>query len=293
MTTSHPSAASTANAPRLDMPNLGVHALWFAWFATLLATWPDLGPWARFGLVALGLPVNFWGYAVLHNHMHLSIARPKVLHWIVSRTLGFSVGFAYRGFHMHHFNHHKHSNGPLDWGHFEQGESVLLYALRNTLQAWNPAGPLMGHLFAVKKHRAELVLDLLLVDGGIVALIAWRPAMGLAYFAVVLATQACIFYINYAAHDQTDANDRARLAVTSTSRVYNTLFFNAGYHQAHHLKPQAYWRSLPALTDELAREGLVAPDLVTPLSPAGATFALRVVGRTSAKKRASVKECSP
>ena len=279
-------------APTFDLPNLAVHALWAVWIATLIATWSSLGWPSRLGMLALGLWINFWNYAVLHNHMHLSIARPKLAHWLVSRTLGIAVGFAYRGFYLHHFNHHKYSNAPGDWGRFEEGDSVLWYSVRSTLLAWTPGSALMRHLFKATKTKKEVIeflFDLVLIDGGIVLLIALQPSLGLSYWAVLLLGQTGIFYINYAAHDGADGTQKARLAITSTSRFYNTVFFNAGYHQAHHVRPQAPWRELPALTAALAKDGLVAQDLVTDISPTSPRW-VRLLGKPRA---ASLAECAP
>lgn len=265
-------------SPSLDLPNLAVHFLWLAWFAALLALWPALGPPARAGMLALGLPLHFWSYAVLHNHMHLPIARPAALRWIVSRTLGLSCGFAYRGYHAHHMNHHRHDNGPGDWGRPAPDESALAYCARWTLTPWVWPFPVLRKIFAAARgpaQRAELVLDLLLVNGGVAALILWRPSLGLSWLGMLLAGQFATFYLNLAAHHESDAADPSRLAVTSTSRLYNALCFNAGHHQAHHARPQEPWRTLPALTRTLESRGQAA--LRTPLAPVHPRWALRIM----------------
>jgi fatty acid desaturase len=64
--------------------------------------------------------------------------------------------------------------------------------------------------------------------------------------------------------------------VTTSSRFYNRCFFNAGYHQAHHLKPQVPWRALPALTEELVREGQVPSLLWTEHAPIHPAWIARV-----------------
>ncbi|HEX8702022.1 MAG TPA: fatty acid desaturase, partial [Myxococcaceae bacterium] len=104
----------------------------------------------------------------------------------------------------------------------------------------------------------------------------WQPSLGLSYFATVLVVQTCIHYLNLAAHLGSDSTDRTALAVTSTSRFYNTYFFNAGLHQAHHLKPQVPWRALPALTEELLRQGQHRTALVAQEAPINPAWIARV-----------------
>lgn len=267
-------------APLLDVPNLAVHALWWVWAVAFVGSWDALGWGSRAGMWAMGVAVMFWNYAVLHNHMHLSVARPKVLEWLVSRSLGLACGFAYRGYFLHHFNHHKYNDGPGDWGQRRPGESALLYCLRWTATPWlwpYDIVPKVWQAAKTRRYRLELLVDFALVDGSLLALILWRPALGLAYWALLLAGQFGVYWLNVAAHFGTDASHRDTLANTSTSRFYNTFFFNAGFHQAHHLRPQAPWRQLPLLTDELEAAGRIPSALKTPLSPIGARWVARVL----------------
>lgn len=272
-----------ATAPRLDVPNLAVHLLWAAWFAAVLVGWSSWSWAGRAVAMGLGWAVMFWNYAVLHNHMHVPVAKPPVLKWLVSRTLGLACGFAYRGYYVHHFNHHKYNDGPGDWERARPTESALAYCVRWALTPWFWPWEAVAHAWQGCKTRSqklELAVDFLVVDGTLLALLFWQPSLGVSYFATLLVVQTCIHHLNLAAHLGTDSTDRAGLAVTSTSRFYNTYFFNAGLHQAHHLKPQVPWRALPALTEELLRQGQHHPSLVTPYSPIhpswiGRVFAFR------------------
>ncbi|WP_395837720.1 fatty acid desaturase family protein [Archangium violaceum] len=246
----------------------------------MLLGWDALSEVGRAALLVLGFVLLFWNYAVLHNHMHVPIARPRALRWLVSRTLGLACGFAYRGFHIHHFNHHRYNDGEGDWGRRRPGEGALTYLVRSTLTPWFWPYALLGQIWKVasqkRGQRAELVLDFVLLQGSLVVLALWRPWLALSYFGMVLLGQLTIHLLNLAAHHETDATQRDGLGVTSTSRLYNLLCFNAGYHQAHHLRPQAPWRELPALTARLAGEGLVRPTLQTPLAPIHPAWVVRL-----------------
>jgi fatty acid desaturase len=256
--------------PALDVPNLAVHALWGAWFSGVLVSWSTWSLPLRIAAIVLGWAVMFWNYAVLHNHMHVPIARPRVLRWLVSRTLGLACGFAYRAYYVHHFNHHKYNDGPGDWGRPRPGEGALHYCVRWALTPWFWPWEAMGLVWKGCKTRSqklELMLDFAVVDGTLLALLAWQPSLALSLLAMLLVGQMCIHYLNLAAHAGSDSTDRTALAVTSTSLFYNRYFFNAGYHQAHHLKPQLPWRALPALTEQLLRQGQHSPSLYVEPSP--------------------------
>jgi len=267
-------------SPSLDLPSLAVHALWWSWLPAFVLSWSHLTWLGRVGMLVAGWAVLFWNYAVLHNHMHVPIAKPAALRWVVSRTLGLACGFPYRGYYLFHFNHHKYSDGPGDWGRHEPGEGALRYLLRNTLLPWFWPWDIVGKVWRATKTRAqrlELVMDFVLVDGTLLGLLCWEPALGLSFFAMLLVGQLCIFWLNLAAHFESDSTRRDSLAVTSTSPLYNFFFFNAGYHQAHHFWPQVPWQQLPAATRELAASARVRPTLQTSLSPINPLWVARVI----------------
>ncbi len=280
--------------PALDVSHLAVHALWWAWLPTLLLSWDSLPVTGRVTLLGAGVLVLFWNYAVLHDHMHVPIARPRALSWLVSRTLGLACGFAYRGYHIHHFNHHRYNDGEGDWGRRRGGEAGWTYLVRSTLTPWFWPYGLLGKVWKVASHkkgqRAELVLDFVLLQGSLVALALWRPGLALCYFGMVLVGQLSIYLLNLAAHHETDATRKDSLAVTSTSRLYNLLCFNAGHHQAHHLRPQVPWQELPALTARLASEGMLRPTLQTPLAPIHPFWVVRLLKSYAAAPCAPQKD---
>jgi fatty acid desaturase len=268
-----------SHAPRLDVSNLAVHALWWAWFAGLLWSWSSWPVGPRIAAMVVGWAVMFWNYAVLHNHMHVPIARPRALKWLVSRTLGLACGFAYRAYYIHHFNHHKYNDGPGDWGRPRPGEGALHYCVRWALTPWFWPWEAVGKVWSGCKTRGqklELMLDFAVVDGTLLALLMWQPSLGLSLLAMFLVGQTSIHYLNLAAHVSSDSTDRTALAVTSTSPFYNRYFFNAGYHQAHHLKPQVPWRALPALTAELLLQGQHRPSLQAEPAPIHPSWIARV-----------------
>lgn len=275
-----------STSPTLDLPSLAVHGLWWVWFPSFLLTWGELSWGGRVGMLVAGWAVLFWNYAVLHNHMHVPIAKPRALKWVVSRTLGLACGFPYQGYYRHHFNHHKFNDGPGDWGRRHEGEGVLRYLVRSTLTPWFWPFEAVSNVWAAAKTREErlnMVLDFVFVDGLLLGLLFWEPAMGLSLWGMFLVGQFCIYWLNLAAHFETDSTRRDSLGVTSTSSFYNFFFFNAGYHQAHHAWPQVAWQDLPEATEELAASARLRPTLQTSLSPINPFWVAKVIQGYSAE----------
>jgi fatty acid desaturase len=273
-------------SPLLDVPNLAVHALWWVWFPSFILSWSHLAWPGRAWMAVAGWAVLFWNYAVLHNHMHVPVVRPRPLKWVVSRTLGLSCGFPYRGYYLFHFNHHRYNDGPGDWGQRQAGEGAARYVLRSALTQWFWPWERLSHVWRAAKTRSqrlELLLDFAVVDGTLLGLVCWEPALGLTFFALLLVGQVSIFWLNLAAHFETDPSRRDSLGVTSTSRLYNFFFFNAGYHQAHHFWPQVPWQQLRGATQELAASARFRPALQTSRSPINPLWVLRVIQGYSAQ----------
>ncbi|MBN1206746.1 MAG: fatty acid desaturase [Myxococcaceae bacterium] len=273
-------------SPAIDLPSLAVHALWWGWFPALVVSWSHLSWAGRGGMLVAGWAVLFWNYAVLHNHMHVPIVKPSWPRWVVSRTLGLACGFPYRGYYLFHFNHHKYNDGPGDWGQRLPGESVPHYLARLTLRAWFWPWELVANVWRATKTRAqrlELVMDFVLVDGTLLGLLFWEPLMGLGFWGMVMVGHVSIYWLNLAAHFGSDPSRKDSLGVTSTSRLYNFFFFNAGFHQAHHYWPQVPWQELPAATRELAASARVRPTLQTSQAPINPFWVVRVIRSYSAE----------
>lgn len=85
------------------------------------------------------------------------------------------------------------------------------------------------------------------------ALFCYLPAMFLSF--------ALVNVQNYFEHYGASPSNRFANSVSYYGRIYNLLTFNDGYHQEHHLRPQAHWSRLPALRREMVN----AAHVVSPL----------------------------
>ena len=72
---------------------------------------------------------------------------------------------------------------------------------------------------------------------------------------------------NYYEHYGANPDDRFTDAVSHYGRVYNFLFFNEGFHQEHHLRPQGHWLDRPKVHQEFQEQLNTAPRHVSKYPP--------------------------
>src|SRR5690554_8039046 len=58
----------------------------------------------------------------------------------------------------------------------------------------------------------------------------------------------------YQQHQGLDLSSDLRAPRNTTSKLYNLISWNLGYHTAHHLHPGVHWSKLPALHDEIRHQ---------------------------------------
>jgi fatty acid desaturase len=58
----------------------------------------------------------------------------------------------------------------------------------------------------------------------------------------------------YMQHSDLDLSSDFTASRNSTSRLYNFISWNLGYHTAHHIKPNLHWSKLPAYHDSIKQQ---------------------------------------
>src|SRR5262249_3243005 len=98
---------------------------------------------------------------------------------------------------------------------------------------------------------------------GLLPWVAWESA-ALTLFLVAMGALnlrgLVIFYLpvwylgnaaaqaeNYLEHYGAAPGDRKTDSVSSYGRLYNLIWFNNGYHQEHHYRPQVHWTRIPGV----------------------------------------------
>ncbi len=211
---------------------------------------------------------NAWLYTVMimawigvgvihHHHAHLPMWRARRMNRWTDLWLAALQGHpTYAFVATHNANHHRHRHGPGDWARtyrFWGGDTnhALGYLLHPFQAAWALYPHFWAHLMRARQHRNGLWRWALIQYGLVLAV--WAVALSIdpskAFWYVLLPQVVAMHWLlgaNYFQHAHADGLSRWNYARNFTGFL-NTIYFNIGYHTAHHEHPRAHWSTMPAL----------------------------------------------
>jgi fatty acid desaturase len=230
-----------------------------------------------FGAVPLGVSVaaglasvflmttNFM--CVSHNFIHNPFFVSKRLNALFGVFNSLLVGGPESIIRIYHLRHHKYNNDAPDpetgttgdhtstwrYGEWpEREEGIVSYALLTYFRTD------VGDLVREAKRR-QLFRRALFETAAVLA--SWAVLAALNPWGFV-AFYLPVWYLgnagaqaeNYLEHHGAIPGDRKTDSVSSYGRFYNWIWFNNGYHQEHHFRPQVHWTRVPALREQLPPE---------------------------------------
>lgn len=211
-------------------------------------------------LSAFLIAVNY--QCIAHNFIHLPFFKNQVLNTCFSVLNSLALGVPQSVYRLHHLNHHRYNNDPeLDqsstWRYGKGGkeEWIISYALLGLVRT-----DLVG-LYRQAAERSRLVhaevLALLLFVGLLAFIQPWAAVLTL--LPTYALGQVFALWENYCEHHRAIPSDRWRDSVSCYNPVYNFCFFNNGYHQEHHLRPQVHWTQIAEVRGELPDDRVIVP----------------------------------
>lgn len=230
-----------------------VAAHWSGWSAATLA-----------GLFPISVLLAWYNPIIAtHNFLHTPFFRSPVANRAYAAFNSVNLGLPQVLYRFHHLNHHAHTNdrpGPdgrtrdlgSTFAHGRGGrhEHVLAYC---TLALFRPGTSAAWKTACRKGHGAQLAVELACCVGGIGTLLWLSPIFVLVYWLPAFYLGWCLAHMeNYYEHVGADPDDRFADSVSYYGRLYNRLLCNEGYHQEHHLRPQAHWTERPRIRQDLA-----------------------------------------
>ena len=167
-------------------------------------------------------------------------------------------------YRFHHLHHHKYNNDAPDpeTGTTKDLSSTWRFSRRperrGELPVLCPAGLLPLRLRLPPSRGEEAASDARAGDlarqwpcsSWLVVLGMLNP-LGLAcfYLPVWYLGNAAAQAENYLEHHGAVPGNRKTDSVSSYGRLYNLIWFNNGYHQEHHYRPQVHWTRIPEVKD--------------------------------------------
>jgi len=287
---------------RLDAVLLSISIAHLVSTLALASAWSRAPSFARAGMLALQVFMTVYSIIVVsHIFTHKPWFRSSKLNQVASMLNSINIGQSMQVYHLTHVrSHHRYNNDPkgadgrtkdltstFRYGKGDKPTGICRYALLGAATTFVDGG--RGVLSATRlwcvgerelairslaaigptKRTAELgqvrldrmaqfaAISLFLVIDWRWVLVCYLPALYTAF--VIVNVQ------NYYEHHRAAPSRRYANSVSHYGRLYNLLTFNDGYHQEHHLRPQAHWSELPRLRCELREELDRADRIVSPV----------------------------
>lgn len=197
---------------------------------------------------------------VAHNFIHNPFFKSKQLNGFFSVLNSIAIGLPQSSYRLHHLNHHRFNNQPENdesstWKYGKNGkeESIFTYSFIGLLrtdvitlirQAGTKSNLVYGELIVLMLFISVLAL----LNSKLVILYLIPSLVGGQIFAL---------WENYCEHHRADPYDRLRDSVSCYAPFYNWIWFNNGYHQEHHLRPQVHWTMIRVVQDELPKDRVI------------------------------------
>ena len=210
---------------------------------------------------------------IAHNHNHRATFQGRRWNNGFGHVLTFFYGYpTLMWIPTHSLNHHHYVNRPGDatatW-RYTNKHNLWVALTYPFVSGYFQSFPIREYISKVKKQKPELYsrirfqyilwIGAYVLMGVLAGYLHHHKQTGLGlyvwFFSVILpaiASSTTIMFFNFIQHVHTDAwsdHDHSR---NFTGRVFNFLFFNNGYHTAHHNSPALHWSELPAAHNEIA-----------------------------------------
>jgi fatty acid desaturase len=225
-------------------------------------------------LSMLGLAGAVFGGALLtctnfqciaHNAIHLPFFRSRTANLCFGVLNSIALGFPQTLYRAHHYNHHKYTNDAGDGTGATRDRSSLF---RGSHKPGTPVSAWRYVFSGVMRFELGLLYREAREARGTAAV--WLEVSALAAFSLGIAYVDALAWCvcaaawilgyasalleNYCEHVGARPGNRRSDSVSCYSRLYNLVWFNNGYHQEHHYRPQTHWTRVPELREQMLPE---------------------------------------
>lgn len=212
--------------------------------------------WGVAGVMLALLSISAMPGSISHNHHHVPTFTRAWMNRLYEVILFLEVGIPPYAWTIHHnLGHHKdyldQDMDPANW-RLADGRVMsrvrydVVGSLRIYPEIWRigRAYPELFRRFRVWTTVSLVVLGVFVLLDPVRALLLFIAPMPVMYLGLLDNT--------YMQHADLDTSSHLTASRNTTSRLYNLISWNLGYHTAHHLKPHVHWSRLPALDATLA-----------------------------------------
>ena len=208
---------------------------------------------------------------IAHNHNH----RPTFVGRRANNAFGHVLTLFYgyptlMWIPTHNLNHHRFVNrsgdATITW-RYTNRHNLFVAMTYFFVSSYFQSGPIQKYINRAKLRRGKLYARIVFqyalwisFFASMLGLSVWmhyqhRQGFFVWFFALVLpafSSVSSIMVFNYIQHVHTDAWSEHDHSRNFTGRTFNYLFFNNGYHTAHHEHPGMHWSDLSAAHDKIS-----------------------------------------
>lgn len=205
----------------------------------------------------------------VHNQSHVGMFRSRVLNRAVELLMFLQTGMYTTKFALHHnYGHHPHYRDPkLDPSTWVKADGTSMSRIAYIAHYFFTYNYHVARIGLAHRHLlAQCLRQVALSYLVLAALVYAKPVSALIIFvAPIVLVWLNFIHMTYDDHIDLFSQDAYAASHTKAHRLLNLLFFNNGYHLAHHLKPGLHWTKLPEFHRQIEAR-ITAPPSNTPLN---------------------------
>ena len=225
---------------------------------------------AMFGQLSAPVTVSLGVFLILlictnfqctaHNFLHNPFFVSKRLNQVFSVVNTLVLGMPQSLYRLHHLHHHKYNNDAKDpeTGLTQDRTSTYRYARRPGQKEFILSYVFLGvfrnsfdSLMPEEKQRrwrslTGVEIGALAIFVVLVCAVNWQGFL-FFYLPVWYLGHSAALAENYLEHHGAIPGNRLTDSVSCYNALYNFVWFNNGYHQEHHYRPQIHWTKIPEL----------------------------------------------
>ena len=195
-----------------------------------------------------------------HNFVHNPFFRSEGLNRIFGVLNTLALGVPQHLYRIQHLNHHRYNNDMKDrkTGDTKDLSSTYRYSRLcdrpESLVTYSFLGPFRSdyalHYESAKKQKLDG--QILLETKVLLVFAAWLLIVNpegvfFLYLPVWYLGKVLAYAENYLEHYRAIPGNRLTDSVSCYNLVFNLIWFNEGYHQEHHFRPQVHWTKVKSL----------------------------------------------
>jgi fatty acid desaturase len=203
---------------------------------------------------------------VAHNFIHRPFFSHQTANTVFAIWNTILLGLPQTIYKYHHLNHHRYNNDYQNAnGATEDYSSIFRYSkhpqIPESAILYSILGPFrtdVGLLYRNAQEHGQA--PQILTETAIYLILLLTVAVlspsfvFLCYLPTWYLGQVGAYLENYFEHYGATPGNRKTDSVSCYNRFYNLIWFNNGYHQEHHYRPQVHWSEIASVTTELCSE---------------------------------------